>query len=57
MKKPDLAQIASIIMLILVLANITLFAFGKNPPWLFWTIIVIAAVAAYWAIPKLRKKE
>lgn len=56
MKKPDLAQIASIVMLVLVLANITLFAFRINPAWLFWLIIVIAAVAAYVVIPKLRKK-
>ncbi|MFC1801402.1 hypothetical protein ACFLZB_02980 [Nanoarchaeota archaeon] len=57
MKKPDLAQIASIIMIVLVIANITLFALGRNPPWLFWTILIIAAVSAYWAIPKIRKNK
>ena len=57
MKKPDLAKIASIIMIILVVANIVLFAFGKNPVWLFWLIIVIGAVSAYWVIPKIRKNQ
>ena len=55
MKKPDPIQIISIIMLILVLANITLFAFGRNPAWLFWLIIIIAALVAYVILPRLRK--
>ena len=56
MKKPEPVQIISVIMLVLVLANITLFAFRKNPPWLFWTILIIAAITAYIVIPRLKKK-
>lgn len=55
MKKETLAKIAGIVLLILILANFIAFIFLKNPPWLFWTIIVVVAVLAYFVIPKIKK--
>jgi|GEM_PF-5914613 len=55
MDKDKLAKIAAVILVVLLAANFLAFIFVKNPPWLFWTIIVVVAILAYFVIPKIRK--
>ncbi len=55
MDKDKLAKIAAIVLLVLIVANFLAFIFVKNPPWLFWTIIVVVAILAWFVIPKIRK--
>ena len=54
MERETLAKVAAIVLLILIMANFIAFIFVKNPPWLFWTIIVVVAIMAYFVIPKIR---
>ena len=49
-------KLVSIFLIILVIANIALFAFGKITTSLFWFVIVFCAVMAYIVIPYTRKK-
>jgi len=55
MKKESLAKITGIVLLVLILANFIAFIFLKNPPWLFWTIIMVVAILAYFVVPKIKK--
>ena len=54
MNKETLAKIVAIVLLVLIVANFLAFIFVKNPPWLFWTIIVVVAVLAYFVVPRIR---
>lgn len=51
-----LVQIASVIMVFIVIINITLLAFSKINIWLFWLILALAAIYAYWILPKIKKR-
>jgi len=55
MKRETLSKVAAIILVVLLVANFLAFIFVKNPPWLFWTIIVLVAMLAYFVVPKIRK--
>jgi len=56
MKKLNLTQIISIIIIIVVVANITLFSMHRLSGGVFWFIIMLSAVWAYFIVPKLNKK-
>jgi len=57
MKKLNLTQIISIIIIIVVVANITLFSMHRLSGGVFWFISVLSAVWAYFIVPKLNKKN
>jgi len=46
-----------LLFVLLLILNITLFALGKIKEILFWIIIVIAAVFAYWILPKMKNRN
>ena len=48
-------KILAVILVIIVVLNLALFAFRIINQLLFWSIIIIAAVIAYWIMPKLKK--
>jgi len=50
-------KIISVIILVILVVNIILIALGKIPIILFWVIIGLAAVFAYFILPKLQAKE
>ncbi|MBT3304445.1 hypothetical protein HN592_03195 [Candidatus Woesearchaeota archaeon] len=47
-------KVISIMVIVIVIANIALFAFQKINTLLFWLVIVIAAVYAHFIMPKLK---
>ena len=47
-------KIISIILIIIAVANIILFAFGKINNLFFWMIIIICAIFAYKLVPRLK---
>ncbi|MCK4589700.1 MAG: hypothetical protein KAT77_04595 [Nanoarchaeota archaeon] len=57
MEKELLAKIVGVVLLVLIVANFLAFIFVKNPPWLFWTIIVVVALLAYFVVPRIRSNE
>jgi hypothetical protein len=50
-------KIISIVLIIIVLLNFILFIFNKTNPYIFWSIIVIAALFAYKILPCLRTSK
>ena len=57
MNRDLLAKIAAVVLLILIVANFIAFIFVRNPPWLFWTIIVVVAVMAWFVVPRIKNKK
>jgi 4-hydroxybenzoate polyprenyltransferase len=51
------AKIISIMLAVILVANILFFVLGKLSGWFFWGIIVFCAIMAYFGIPYLRKRE
>jgi 4-hydroxybenzoate polyprenyltransferase len=51
------AKIISIMLAVILVANILFFVLGKLSGWFFWGIIVFCAIMAYLGIPYLRKRE
>ncbi len=49
----SIKSLLAIIVAILLIANLVVFALGKISPLLFWVIIILGAIAAWWVIPKL----
>ena len=54
MKNKNLKFLVFLIVLILI-ANLVLFAFRKISDIVFWAMIIIAAVFAYFILPKIKK--
>ncbi|MFC1697287.1 hypothetical protein ACFL1H_03070 [Nanoarchaeota archaeon] len=53
--KFNIVQILSIVMIVIIVANIVLFVMGKiNVLW-FWIILGIAGAIAYFGVPKMRE--
>ena len=50
-------KLFAIFLLVLVILNLILFALGRITPYLFWFIIIISALIAYYVIPRIRLKE
>lgn len=50
-------KILAIILIIIIIANMVLFAMKMINPAAFWSIIIIAAIIAYKLIPYLKNKE
>ncbi len=48
-------QLISIILLVLVILNLTLFALGKIKPLFFWITLIFAGLVAYKVMPYFRK--
>jgi len=44
----------SIVLIAILVANITLFAFGKVGNWQFWTSIGVIALLTHFALPRIR---
>ena len=57
MERETLAKIAGVILLVLILANFVLFVFVRISAYLFWAIIVLVAVLAWFVVPKIRKSS
>lgn len=51
------SAIISIALIIILVANLALFAFQKINTLLFWLIIIICALIAYKGLPVLKKKS
>jgi len=49
------AKVIGIFFLIVIIANLILFALRLIPDIVFWSVIVVAAVFAYWVLPRLKK--
>ncbi|MBN2112057.1 hypothetical protein JW707_03060 [Candidatus Woesearchaeota archaeon] len=59
MKKKETSLIVkffSLVSAVLVILNITLFAFGKISIGVFWFIIILMAILAYIILPRTRRK-
>jgi len=50
-------KIISLVLLVVVILNMILFAFGKISNTGFWSVIVVTAVYAYFVMPRLKHKE
>ena len=48
-------KMCSISMIVLVVLNILLFAFGRISNGMFWIIIALAALFAYGLLPRIKK--
>ena len=47
----------AIFLIVLLISNLALFAFGKINEILFWVIIITIAFVAYKILPKLKKNK
>jgi len=47
-------KIISIILILIVVSNMLLFAFGRINDLFFWIVIIICAIFAYKLVPKLK---
>ena len=50
-------QILSLILAVIVLANFFLMVFRVISLGLFWVVIVLVAIFAYWVMPKLKARK
>ena len=55
--KMNILQVLSIMIIVLAIANVVLFAMGRIAPLLFWIVIIVCAIIAFWAVPKLNKQK
>lgn len=46
----------TIITLVILLANFFLFAFNRLNVWIFWAVLIFAAIVAFLVVPRLRKR-
>jgi antibiotic biosynthesis monooxygenase (ABM) superfamily enzyme len=51
----NILQVLAIMIVCLAVANAVLFALGKISNLLFWIVIIVCAIIAYWVIPRIRK--
>ena len=54
--KKNAVKIIAVLAVIVLAANMVLFAMGIIKEIVFWTVIIAGAVFTYWVLPKLRKK-
>ena len=45
----------SIFLILLIVATFTLFFLGMIETGIFWIVVLVCAIAAYWGIPRLRR--
>lgn len=50
-------KMIAVMLVILMVANITLFLTGRLSSGLFWIVIVFCAIMAWWGVPYLRKRS
>lgn len=55
MNKESVVKFFSLIAVVVVILNITLFAFGKISIGVFWFLIILMAFLAYIVLPKVKK--
>lgn len=55
--KWDLVKVLSVILVVLLILNMTLFAMKKLNGWLFWLTVILAAAYAFWILPRLKNVE
>lgn len=53
--KQKTIKIISIVLVIILIANFLLFAFNQSNIYVFWFVIALIAICAYWLIPKMKK--
>ena len=54
MNKESLVKFFSLVAVVVVILNITLFSFGKISVGVFWFIIILMAFLAYIILPRLK---
>ncbi len=47
-------MLLSIFLAVILIANLVLLAFGRNNIWVFWGVVIISAIVAYWVLPKMK---
>ena len=54
----NILKVLAVMVICLATANVVLFAMGKLSTLLFWIIIIVCAVIAFWVVPRVsRLKE
>ncbi|MEK6854183.1 MAG: hypothetical protein AABX60_02520, partial [Nanoarchaeota archaeon] len=53
----NLPKMLSLILAAAVIANFLGLVFGIIKPAAFWLVTIVAAITAYWIIPKLKKRK
>ena len=51
-----IAKIVSVALIAILIANILLLALGVISWRLFWVVIIVVAILAYYGIPRLKKR-
>jgi len=50
-------KVLAIILIVIVVANIIFFGLGLITPMVFWVVIIMMALLAWFGIPTLRERE
>ena len=53
-KEMETVKLIGIFFVLLIIANLILFVFGKINGYIFWTVIIICGLVAYKVLPRLR---
>jgi hypothetical protein len=48
-------QIFAVLLIIVIIANLVLYAMGRSSHLVFWSIVVIIALVAYFVLPKMSR--
>ena len=48
-------KIIGMVVLVIMILNMIIFALGIIGDMIFWGVIIVGAVFAYWVLPKLKK--
>ena len=50
----EISKILAFLLIFLLIANLILFALGKIGDMLFWVVIIVGAILAYFVMPKIK---
>jgi hypothetical protein len=48
-------QMFAVLLIIVIIANLVLYAMGKSSHLVFWSIVIIIALVAYFVLPKMNR--
>jgi len=51
-----LIKLVAIVLALVIIISFYLFFMGKISVGIFWVIVIVCAIGAYWGIPKAKKK-
>ncbi len=54
--KPVMLKVFGVVFTIFLIVIMVLFALGRISTLIFWVIILLGAIVAYWVVPRLRKE-